>query len=86
MLSPYEIERLADALAAKVADRLASVSAADAWLDLHQAADLLNCSTSTIERLARAGKLPSRKFDRLRRYRRSDLLALNEKGGRDHAE
>lgn len=86
MLSQYELERLADLLAAKVADRLASMTAADAMLDLHGAADLLNCSPSTIERRTRAGELPSVKVGRLRRYRRSDLLALDEKGGGDHAQ
>ena len=45
----------------------------------------LACSVPTIERLTKAGAIPSVKLGRLRRYRRADLLALqNEKGGGDH--
>lgn len=84
MLTPVEIDRLADALADRVASRLAGRVDADALLDVHGAAELLACSVPTIERLTRDGHLPSVKVGRLRRYRRGDLLErLNKKEADD---
>ena len=79
-LSPIEIQQLADA----IAERLASRATGDVYLDALGAAALFACSVPTVERLTKAGKIPSVKVGRLRRYRRSVLLALNEKGGPDH--
>lgn len=73
-LTPYEIESLADALAERVVSRLGGRADAEAWIDVHVAAELLGCSVPTVERLTRSGELPSTKFGRLRRYRRSDLI------------
>lgn len=80
-LSPFEIQQIADA----ICERLASRASGDVMLDSLGAAALLACSVSTIERLTKAGTIPSLKVGRLRRYRRADLMALaNEKGGADH--
>ena len=78
-MSPFELEMLADALAERVAAKLAGRDA-DALIDVHQAAALLKCSVPTIERLTKAGEIPSLKVGRLRRYRPSDLLGKG-KGG-----
>ena len=78
-LSPIEITQLADA----IAERLASRDTGDVFLDTLGAAALLACSVPTIERRTKSGEIPSVKVGRLRRYRRSVLLALNEKGGPD---
>jgi excisionase family DNA binding protein len=80
MMTPAEIELLADALAERLAGRVAD---GDGLIDVHGAAQLLGCSTPTIERLVRDGKIPSVKVGRLRRFRRADLLSMNEKGGQD---
>ena len=80
MMSPHEIETLADALAARLTSRFAV--RADAMIDCHAVAELLGCSVPTVERLTRTGELPSHKVGRLRRYRRAEILARqNEKGG-----
>jgi excisionase family DNA binding protein len=52
-------------------------------MDIRGAAKVLRCSVPTVERLVAAGRVPSIKVGRLRRFRRGDLLALNEKGGPD---
>ncbi len=84
-LSPLEIDRLADLIAEKVVERLGQSSqstesaTSDKYLDSHQAADLIGCSVPTVERLTRSKKLPSVKLGRLRRYRRSDVMALATK-------
>lgn len=76
MLSQIEIERLAEALAAKVCAKLKSDTAqTDTLLDTRDAASLLGCSVATVERLTRTGDLPSVKIGRLRRFHRSELLA-----------
>ena len=82
-MTPIEIQQLADA----IAERLASRATGDVYLDALGAAALLACSVPTVERLTKAGVIPSVKVGRLRRYRRSQLLDLqNEKGGPDHDE
>jgi excisionase family DNA binding protein len=80
MMTPHEIERLADAIAERLAERFPS---ADDLVDVHGAAKALNCSVPTVERLVAAGKIPSIKVGRLRRFRRADVLAPREKGGPD---
>jgi len=81
-LTPFEIERLAEVIADKIAAKL-SEQRTDALIDVHGAAALLSCSVPTIERRTRDGSIPSVKVGRLRRYRRVDLLAVNKKGGAD---
>jgi excisionase family DNA binding protein len=81
-MTPYEIYELAKALAPLVAEmvlaRLGSVNVEnDDYVDSHQAAELMKCSLSSVERLVRKGVLPSHKIGHLRRFRRSDLLAFN---------
>lgn len=77
-MTSIEIRQLADA----IAERLASRATGDVWLDALGAAAVLACSVPTIERLTKSGAIPSVKVGRLRRYRRADLLALqNGKGG-----
>ncbi len=78
-LTPIEIEQLADLIAERLSRRTG-----DVFLDSIQAAAMLACSVPTIERLTKSGAIPSVKVGRLRCYRRSVLLALNEKGGADH--
>ncbi|MBM3967715.1 MAG: helix-turn-helix domain-containing protein [Planctomycetes bacterium] len=78
-MTPIELERLADAVAERVAARLATVDT-DALVDVYRAAELIGCSVPTIERLTRSGVIPSMKIGRLRRYRPSDLLGKS-KGG-----
>ena len=87
-MTPNELDRLADALAERLAARgvhAAAAAAHDNYVDVHGAAEVLGCSVPTVERLTRAGKIPSVKLNRLRRYRRADLLAVSVKGGGDHA-
>jgi len=82
IFTPAEIDRLADALVERLAARgVGPLAAQDTMTDVHGAAELLGCSVPTVERLARAGTIPSVKLNRLRRYRRADLLGLNVKGG-----
>lgn len=79
-MTPHEIDQLADAIVDRLAERVPS---ADDLVDIHSAAKALGCSVPTVERLVAAGKIRSRKVGRLRRFRRADLLAPNEKGGPD---
>ncbi len=84
MMSPHEIDSLADAIADRLQSRLSQV---DAMIDVHAVAELLGCSVPTVERLTRSGEIPSHKVGRLRRYLRSEVLSRkNEKGGPDHDE
>lgn len=77
-LSPLEIRQIADA----ISEQLARHTTGDVMLDAIGAAALLACSVPTIERRTKSGEIPSVKVGRLRRYRRSVLLALeNEKRG-----
>lgn len=77
-MTPHEIEQLADALADRLAGRVAD---GDGLIDSHGAAELLGCSVPTVERLVRDGKIPSIKLGRLRRFRRADLLDLSGRNG-----
>jgi excisionase family DNA binding protein len=79
-LSPAEIDRLADAIAERLAGRIGG-GAGDAVGDVYAAAEWLGCSVPTLERAVRRGEIPSIKVGRLRRFRRADLLAMNERGG-----
>jgi excisionase family DNA binding protein len=82
MLSPLELDQIADQIAARVLERLSGQADTDAALDVHQFADLLSCSVPTVERLTRSGKLPSFKVGNLRRYRRAEILAT-QRGERE---
>lgn len=85
-MTPHEIDTLADALAERVSARLSHGIDADAWIDVHETSALLGCSVPTVLRLIRSGELPSSKFGRLRRCRRSDVLCRqNNNGGPSNA-
>jgi excisionase family DNA binding protein len=79
VITPSELERMADAIAERVACKLAGRDP-DAFIDVHQAAALLGCSVPTVERLTKSGAIPSHKFNRLRRYRPSELLNARRGG------
>jgi excisionase family DNA binding protein len=85
MLTPNELERLAEIVAEKVARKIADSPhqpLPEAMVDIHEAAKLLNCSVPSLERYTRDGMIPSHKIGRLRRYKPSEILgAQNEKGG-----
>lgn len=79
-LTPAEIDRLADAIAERLAGGVRG-GAGDVIGDIHDAAGWLGCSVPTLERAVRRGEIPSIKVGRLRRFRRADLLAM-QTGGR----
>ena len=86
MMSPHELNQLADAIADRLSSRMAS-RPDDALIDVHAAAELLACSVPTIERLTKSGAIESVKIGRLRRYSRAALLSRrNEKGDANHGE
>lgn len=85
-MTPFEIENLANAVADRVASRLASRVDGDSLIDVHAAADLMGCSVPTVERLTKSGAIPSVKIGRLRRYRRDELLGRQTKGGPDYGK
>ena len=77
-MTPQEIDRLAEALAERLAGRIGSGD--DQVGDVHDAARWLGCSVPTIERAVSRGEIPSIKVGRLRRFRRADVLAMKGKG------
>ena len=77
-MTPSEINQLADLVAERVACKLAERDA-DALVDVHGAAALLNCSVPHVERMTRSGAIPSMKVGKLRRYRPSELLKASSK-------
>jgi excisionase family DNA binding protein len=83
MLSPREIEELADAIAQRLSGR---VEVGDPIGDVHDAARWLGVSVPTIERLVKAGLIPSIKAGRSRRFQKSKVLAAGEQGGSNHGE
>ena len=74
MMTPVELNRLADEVADRVAARLAALSDPDGLMDVHGAAAFCACSVPTIERKAAKGEIPSVKVGRLRRYSRAALI------------
>jgi excisionase family DNA binding protein len=80
MLSDLEIQQIADRILAAL---VGSTLNPDEYVDSHGAAKILGCSVPTVERRTRDGSLQSVKFGRLRRYLRTDLLAMKKKGGSD---
>jgi len=81
-MTPHEIDQLADAIAERLAGRVSD--GADEIGDVHDAAKWLGCSVPTIERAVRRGEIPSIKVGRLRRFRRADLIGMNEERGQAH--
>jgi len=75
MMTPPELDTLANLIADRVLTHLSSQSEGESLIDIHAAAEVVGCSVSTIERLTRDGVIPSFKIGRLRRYRRSDLVS-----------
>lgn len=78
-MTPIEIQQLADLVAEAVAARLAGLDP-DPMGDVYQAAEWLGCSVASVERMTRSGEIPSHKYGRLRRYRRSEVMR-EKKGG-----
>jgi excisionase family DNA binding protein len=85
MMTPYEIEQLAEAIVERLAGHVGH-GPSDEVGDVHDVARWLGCSVPTIERAVARGEIPSIKVGRLRRYRRADLLAMVTKGGCDHGK
>lgn len=73
MLTPRELDELADAISERVVARLSS-RPVDRLIGKEEAAALLGCSIPTVERLTRSGSIPSHKVGKLRRYLPSELL------------
>ncbi|MBL8889134.1 MAG: helix-turn-helix domain-containing protein [Planctomycetaceae bacterium] len=76
-MSPREIEELADAIAQRLNGR---VEIGDPVGDVHDAARWLGVSVPSVERAVRAGLIPSFKVGRLRRFRKSEVLAAGRDG------
>lgn len=75
MLTPREIELLADAIVERMAARAHDV---DPVGTIHDAARWLGVSVPTIERNIRSGAIPSFKVGHCRRFRRSEVLQARE--------
>ena len=80
MLTPRELDELADAISERVMARLSS-RPDDRLIGKQEAAELLGCSVPTVERLTRSGAIPSHKVGKLRRYRASEILTARKVGG-----
>lgn len=70
-----DLDSLADALAARVADRLADQSPPDALLDAKSAGLLLNVPASWLLQQAREDRVPYIKIGRYTRFDRDELIA-----------
>ena len=72
-----------ESLALLVASHLSKTSPAnpEEWLVTKQAAELLQVSVSRMEVMTREKLVPSHKFGRSRRYKRSELLAVSSAAG-----
>lgn len=80
-LTPAQLDQIADAIAERLAVRIGSNPINDKPLDVHEAAELLGCSVSTIERARKRGEIKSVKVGNLIRYRRADLLTSSTRVG-----
>jgi excisionase family DNA binding protein len=78
--TPRDIEVLADAIFERLAVRLVS-DTGDQIGDVHDAAKWLKASVPTIERMVRSGRIRSFSVGRLRRFRRSEVLAGTKADG-----
>ena len=74
-LNNDQLDYLASRIAAHVASTVTPAKP-DEWLIAKQAAELLKVSISKLESLTRDNQIPSYKFGRTRRFKRSELLAL----------
>jgi excisionase family DNA binding protein len=75
MLTPSQMDQLADQLTVKIVHQINEQPGTDERLiDKKEAAKLLSCSVPTIERLVRENKIPSIKIGGLRRFSKSELL------------
>lgn len=81
IFTPAALDQLAEALADRLAARLGG--GVDEVGDIHAAAGWLSCSVPSVERALRRGEIPSIRVGRLRRFRRSDLMALSVGGRAD---
>jgi len=85
-LSGLELDRLATAIADRLAERSRDrKDDGDEVGDVHDAARWLKCSVPTVERAVREKQIPSFKVGRLRRFRRADLLGMSaiQQGGQE---
>lgn len=84
-LEPEEIQALADAVAERLAKKLAESPGERAPLmTISQVAELLNYSTDTVRRLADAGEIPCVRFSATsdRRFPREELMKAIEQQAR----
>ena len=75
MLSPREIELLANAIVERMAARAHDI---DPVGDYHDCARWLGVSVATVERHVRSGAIPSFKVGSCRRFRRSEVIQVQE--------
>ncbi len=79
-MSPEEISIVVQKITDGVLEGLKAQSN-DGLLDVHGAANFLNCSVATVERMTRRGELPSIKFGKLRRYDKAQIHAAGTREG-----
>jgi excisionase family DNA binding protein len=79
-LTAVELEELLNKVATETAERVVAhlLKTDDRLLDVYEASKVLGCSVSTVERWTRERKVPSHKIGKLRRYRHSELLAIDK--------
>lgn len=75
MLTPKEIQLLADAIVERMTARAHDV---DPVGDCHDCARWLGVSVATVERHVRSGAIPSFKIGSCRRFRRSEVIRAGE--------
>jgi excisionase family DNA binding protein len=75
---PAALDRLADALAERVAIRVAARSP---WLDADEAAEYLRSPVSRVRKLTMTGELPVHRDGRRVLYRREELDDFIQAGG-----
>ena len=71
-------ETIRTAVADAVREALEDIQRPDAWFTVANAAKHLACSTTTIRKWLKQGRLPHAKIDDVLRIRRSDLERLLE--------
>ncbi|MBL8852894.1 MAG: helix-turn-helix domain-containing protein [Planctomycetaceae bacterium] len=76
-MTPNDIDQLADAIVERLNGR---VDVGDPIGDVHDAARWLGVSVPSVERGVRVGLIPSIKVGRLRRFRKSEVLAVGREG------
>jgi excisionase family DNA binding protein len=80
VVSPQELAIVVETAVRRALDAGASREASE-WLDAGAVAKLLGIHRRTVARLAKTGELPSSRIGKLLRFRRSDVVAVLERGG-----